>query len=245
VNVVAVIPARYASSRFPGKLLAKETGKYLIEHVYEQVCQAGLVDRVLIATDDRRIGQASDEFGAPWRMTRGDHISGTDRIAEVAGSLEADIIVNVQGDEPEIEPESIDQMIELLRGDDRADMATLAAPFPPGEDEDINNPNVVKVVVNRNGHALYFSRWPIPYRRDEKDHKPLYRKHLGVYAYRMEVLARLSKLEPTPLEKAEKLEQLRALENAMVIAVGQVERSAEGIDTSEQYAEFVKRYKSR
>ncbi len=245
MNVVAVIPARYASSRFPGKLLAKETGKYLIEHVYEQVCQAGLVDRVLIATDDRRIGQASDEFGAPWRMTRTDHISGTDRIAEVAGSLEADIIVNVQGDEPEIEPESIDQMIELLRGDDRADMATLAAPFPPGEDEDVNNPNVVKVVVDRNGHALYFSRWPIPYQRDEKDNKPLYRKHLGVYAYRREVLARLSKLEPTPLEKAEKLEQLRALENGIVIAVGQVDRSAEGIDTSEQYSKFVKRYKSR
>ena len=241
MSVIAVIPARYASTRFPGKLLAKKTGKYLIQHVYEQVCRAGLVDSVLIATDDERIGIACDEFGARWRMTRTDHQSGTDRIAEVAAELDVDIIVNVQGDEPEIEPGNIDCLIELLRSDKKADMATLASVFAPNED--IDNPNVVKVVTNRQGHALYFSRWAIPYKRDKDSERPVYKKHIGIYAYRKEVLLKLSKLETSPMESAEKLEQLRALENGMTIAVAEVEHSAVGIDTPEQYEEFVKRYK--
>jgi len=241
VSVVAVIPARYASTRFPGKLLAKQTGKYLIQHVYEQVCRASLIDSVLIATDDERIGKACDEFGAKWRMTRADHQSGTDRIAEAVDKLEAEIIVNVQGDEPEIEPSNIDCLIELLQRDEKADMATLTAVFGPKED--IDNPNVVKVVVNRKGHALYFSRWAIPYKRDKESARPIYKKHLGIYAYRKEVLLKLSKLETSPLELAEKLEQLRALENGMIIAVAEVEHSTVGIDTPEQYEEFVKRYK--
>ena len=238
--IAALIPARYGSSRFPGKLLARETGKYLIEHVYERVCQAELVDEVLIATDDERIAQACEDFGARWQMTRDDHQSGTDRIAEVVAGIETDIIVNVQGDEPEIEPGNIDTLIKVLQQDKQADMATLAAVFGPGED--INNPNVVKVVVGKNGHALYFSRHGIPYLR-EKDTQPVYRKHIGIYGYRRDALLGLSGLPASPLEQAEKLEQLRALENGMVIAVADVKHLAVGIDTPEQYSEFVQRYK--
>lgn len=243
MDVVAVIPARYASSRFPGKLLAKQTGKYLLQHVYERVIKARRIQQVLVATDDKRIAQACDEFGADWRLTRPDHPSGTDRIAEVAANLDAGIIVNVQGDEPEIEPDDIDFLIELLQTDRRADIATLASLFGP--QEDIDNPNVVKVVVDVRGHALYFSRWPIPYWRDEDklEQRGVYRKHLGLYAYRREALIKLSQLAPTLLEQAEKLEQLRALEGGLVIAVADVTHDSVGIDTPEQYEEFVQRYK--
>ncbi|KPK77311.1 MAG: hypothetical protein AMJ79_03700 [Phycisphaerae bacterium SM23_30] len=242
---IVIIPARYASTRFPGKLLANQTGKYLIQHVYEQVSRAPLVDAVLVATDDERIGQACDRFGAPWQMTRSDHLSGTDRIAEVAAGLQAEIIVNVQGDEPEIDPANVDRLIELLQTDPRADTATLAAPFEPGDD--VNNPNIVKVVLDRQGHALYFSRWPIPYQRD-RDYTAapdIYRKHIGIYAYRRQVLMRLSRMPPTPLEQAEKLEQLRILENGLVIAVAEVKHDSVGIDTPQQYAEFVRRFKQK
>jgi 3-deoxy-manno-octulosonate cytidylyltransferase (CMP-KDO synthetase) len=165
-----------------------------------------------------------------------------DRIAEATANLQADIIVNVQGDEPEIDPGHIDRLVHLLREDDEADMATLAALFQP--QEDVNNPNVVKVVVDRHHHALYFSRWPIPFCRDEGPARPagLHRKHLGLYAYRQAVLGQLSSWPPTPLEQAEKLEQLRALENGLVIAVADVEHQTTGIDTLEQYRDFVKRY---
>jgi len=241
LDVIAVIPARYASSRFPGKLLAKETGKYLIQHVYERVCRAESVREVLIATDDERIGRACEEFGARWRMTRADHACGTDRIAEVAADLEAEIVVNVQGDEPEIDPASIDRLVGVMREDAGADMGTLAAVF--GEGEDVGNPNVVKVVVDQKGRALYFSRLPIPYDRDEDEARPTYRKHIGLYAYKREVLLRLSGLACTALERAEKLEQLRALEHGFVIAVAEVVHAAVGIDTPEQYEEFVRRYK--
>lgn len=237
---IAVIPARYASSRFPGKLLARQTGKYLIQHVYERVCAAQLVDDVLIAADDERISRACAEFGAPCRMTRTDHPSGTDRIAEVAADLDAQIIINVQGDEPLIDPGHVDRLVEILRTDKKAHIATLAAPFGP--DEDINDPNIVKVVLDRSNHALYFSRWPIPCQRDETSDRPLYRKHLGLYGYRRDTLLRLSKCPPTPLEQAEKLEQLRALENEMVIAVAMVKHDAVGIDTPQQYEKFVRKY---
>ncbi len=241
MNTVAVIPARFASSRFPGKPLAKDTGKYLIQHVYERVCQASLLDGVLVATDDERIGKACDEFGGRWCMTRPDHPSGTDRIAEAVAHLHADIIVNVQGDEPEIAPDHINRLIELIRSDPQANMATLSALFAP--EDDVNNPNVVKVVVDKFYHALYFSRWPIPFNRDSQlQSSIIYRKHLGLYAYHREALLKLSQLDPTPLEKAEKLEQLRALENGMVITVADVHHTAVGIDTPQQYEEFVKRY---
>ncbi len=242
MGVIAIIPARYASTRFPGKLLANQTGKYLIQHVYEQVSRAKLVKSVLIAVDDERIGRACDQFTAAWRMTRASHPTGTDRIAEVAEELSAEIIVNVQGDEPEIDPANIDRLIELLSNDEKADMATLAALFRPGED--VNNPNIVKVVLDQQGRALYFSRCPIPYRRggDKEDTPVVYRKHLGVYAYRREVLLQLSQMPPTPLERAEKLEQLRALENGLAIAVTEVRHESVGIDTPQQYDDFVRRF---
>lgn len=241
MDVIAVIPARYSSTRFPGKLLAKETGKYLLQHVYERVVASSSLDEVIIAVDDERIGQACDEFGAKWQMTEATHESGTDRIAEVVGGLDAQIIVNVQGDEPEIDPGHIDQLVQTLRQDSWADMATLSSPFLPNED--IHNPNVVKVVVNSHKHALYFSRWPIPYHRDEGEPvaNGLYQKHIGLYAYRKAALLRFSQCQPTPLEQSERLEQLRALENQMVIAVAEVQHHGSGIDTPEQYAEFVKR----
>ncbi len=243
MKTIAVIPARYASTRFPGKLLAKETGKYLIQHVYEQVSRAGNIESVLIATDDRRIGEACDEFGAKWCMTRADHPSGTDRIAETAAGLEADIIINVQGDEPEIEPANLETLAGLLKKHSFADMATLAAPF--GKNEDVSNPNVVKVVLNNWGSALYFSRSIIPYQRDARSDKPVYYKHLGTYAYRREMLHQISQLKPTPLEQAEKLEQLRVLEYGYAIAVGIVDHAVAGIDTPEQYKAFVERYNNR
>ena len=238
LGIIAIIPARFASTRFPGKLLAKKTGKYLIQHVYEQVCQAQNIDSVLIATDDLRIACACDEFDAPRQMTRSDHISGTDRIAEVAATIRADIIINVQGDEPEIDPDNIDRVAETLKNDLYADLATLSAKFNKGED--LNDPNIVKVVTNQKNHALYFSRHLIPFFRDSA-HNDIYRKHIGIYAYRREMLLRLAQMPPTPLEQAEKLEQLRALENDMVIAVADVEHHAVGIDTPRQYEEFIKR----
>ena len=241
LGVIAVLPARYDSSRFAGKPLANQTGKYLIQHVYEQVCQARLVNEVIVATDDERIRKACDEFGACCQMTRKEHPSGTDRVAEVAERQEADIIVNIQGDEPEIEPGNIDQAVELLQQDAEADISTLCSRF--SSMEEVNNPNVVKVVIDKQGHALYFSRWGIPYQRDgqEKAALKLYRKHLGLYAYRREVLLKLCRYEPTELEKAEKLEQLRALEYGMKIAVEEVEHGAVGIDTPEQYQAYVER----
>ena len=241
--VVAFIPARYASSRFPGKALARETGKYLDEHVYERVCQARSVDQVLVLTDDRRIAEACEGFGASWRLTRPEHPSGTDRCAEAAGGLDADVIVNVQGDEPEIEPASIDTLVQALEDDAEADLATLCAPFEPSED--VGDPNVVKVVTDLRGRALYFSRWPIPFERDGRASLALHRKHLGLYAYRREALLALSRLEPSPLELAEKLEQLRALENGLTIAVVEVAHTAVGIDTPQQYAEFVARWRQQ
>jgi len=241
VSVIAVIPARYDSSRFPGKLLARQSGKYLIQHVYERVRRSVRLDCVLIATDDERIGRACEEFSAEWRMTRKDHPSGTDRIAEAAEGLKADILVNVQGDEPEIEPEHIDALVDLFRKDEKAEMATLCSPIRDAEE--IENPNVVKAVCSTEGRALYFSRYPIPYYRgDSGVSHPVRKKHLGIYAYRRETLMKLSRLSPTPLEMAENLEQLRALEHGISIAVGDVEHPAVGIDTPEQYAEFVKRY---
>jgi 3-deoxy-manno-octulosonate cytidylyltransferase (CMP-KDO synthetase) len=246
MNVAAVIPARYASTRFPGKPLVRETGKYLIQHVYEQVSRARSVADVIVATDDERIRQAVESFGGRAVMTRADHPSGTDRVAEVAAGLDAAIILNVQGDEPEIEPADIDKLVGLLAADAEVVMGTLACPFPAGADP--RDPNAVKVVLDRRGRALYFSRALIPYPRDSAGAPSSGQEwllHLGVYAYRRDFLLRLAKLPPTPAERMEKLEQLRALENGYAIAVGIVERAAVGIDTPADYAAFVKRMQSQ
>ncbi len=261
MNILAVIPARYASTRLPGKVLVKDTGKFLIQHTYEQVRQAKLPQRIIIAADDEKIIAAAQSFGAECILTSTEHQSGTDRIAEVASEVDADIVVNIQADEPEIDPAYIDKVAQLLVVHPDYPMATLVAPFKNALD--VTNPNIVKVVVmfSRHRHdvgqAIYFSRAPIPYDRAKAGVGDLknYLRHLGIYAYRRDFLLKITALSQSPLEKIEKLEQLRALENGYGILVGKVEppllRFAKqngggaGIDTPEQYAEFVKRYKLR
>lgn len=245
MTAAAVIPARFASSRLPGKPLLRDTGKYLIQHVYEQVSRADRVSTVIVATDDERIASAVESFGGRTAMTRAEHPSGTDRVAEVAAGLDADIVVNVQGDEPEIEPDSIDTLVELLTQRDSPPIATLACPF--AADADPANPNSVKVVFDQGGRAMYFSRALIPYPRDAggKIADPrAWHLHVGIYGYRRGTLLELAKLPPSPLEQAEKLEQLRFLEHGYAIAVGVVGRAAIGIDTPEDYQAFVKRYRA-
>ncbi len=236
-----VIPARFGSTRFPAKILAAATGRPLVQHVVDQVRQCKRVGRIIVATDDVRITDALKRFGTEVRMTSPAHQSGTDRIAEVAGALSDDIVVNVQGDEPEIEPEIVDALIERLISHSD-DMATAATPFAPGADP--ANPNLVKVILATDGRAIYFSRSPIPYRR-EASVEPPYLLHLGIYAYRRSFLLEFASWKPTPLEMAEKLEQLRALEHGKTIFVLKVNRATHGIDTKEQYDAFVKRWKQR
>jgi 3-deoxy-manno-octulosonate cytidylyltransferase (CMP-KDO synthetase) len=242
---LAVIPARYGSTRFPGKPLADKTGKPLIQHVVQQVHRAASIDRVVVATDDHRIFEAVTRFGGEAMMTRGDHPNGTCRIAEVVQKLgigvSADtIIVNVQGDEPEIEPRVIDELVAGLRAKPEADMATLAAEFTA--DEDPADPNIVKVVVDLRGFAIYFSRSLIPFDRDKQGVCPL--KHPGLYAYRRAFLLHYVTLPATPLEEAEKLEQLRALEHGHRIAVVKTTVRHHGIDTPSQYEAFVQRVRA-
>ncbi len=262
MKIVVCIPARYDSTRFPGKVLAQDTGKFLIQHTYERACKAGLPQRVIIAADDGRVVRAAESFGAPCVLTRADHQSGTDRIAEAVADLDADIVVNVQGDEPEIDPDHIDLLARLLVENPDVPMATLATPLRLREQ--VADPNVVKVVVaslvagrssldNRSvagaaaARAIYFSRSPIPYDRDKGGIGPAanYLRHIGIYAYRKGFLLQLATLPQTPLERTEKLEQLRVLENGHAILVGTVEHTAEGIDTPQQYAAFVQRYRTQ
>ena len=242
MKAVAIIPARYASSRLPGKPLMKETGKFLIQHVCEQAVRAATIGRVIVATDDQRIADAVLSFGGEAIMTRADHVSGTDRVAEVASGLTAEIIVNVQGDEPELEPAAIDTLVRLMESRPEAGIGTLACSFAKGTDP--TDPNAVKVVLDHTGRALYFSRSLVPFPRESAG-KPAdasrWLLHLGIYAYRREFLLKLATLPPTPLELAEKLEQLRVLEHGYPLVVGKVERAAIGIDTPEDYAAFVAR----
>lgn len=244
MSVVVVIPARYGSTRLPGKPLLRDTGKYLVQHVYERAAQARSAAAVLVATDDERIRDAVRSFGGQVVMTRPDHPSGTDRVAEVAASLNAPVVLNVQGDEPNIEPEALDLLAELM-ADPSADMATLAAPI--ATPDAYLSPHVVKVVCDDHGRALYFSRSPIPAVRDGKPdftaQPARFLQHLGVYAYRRDYLLRLAATPPHPLELAEKLEQLRALGTGGTIRVGLVGRAHHGIDTPADYAEFVRQYR--
>jgi len=239
-RVVAVIPARYQSSRFPGKALADTTGKTLIQHVYERAAAATLVHDVVVATDDERIAEAVQAFDGRSVLTRADHINGTSRIAEAIETMNAEIIVNVQGDEPEIDPKMIDRTVQrLIDAPQDVPVATLASPFGTGEDA--IDPNIVKVVVDQTGLALYFSRSLIPFDRDHTaSAAPL--KHLGLYVYRRAFLPVYVSLSPTPLEQAEQLEQLRVLEHGYSIAVAVGEAHHHGIDTPEQYERFVQRY---
>lgn len=241
MSAVVIIPARYASTRLPGKPLLAETGLPLICHVMDRAAQARGVERVIVATDDERIAQAVRAHGGTAVMTRADHPNGTCRIAEAAAGLpdRVDVVVNVQGDEPEIDPRLIERLIERLRAGDEP-MATAASRF--GADQDASDPNVVKVVTDQRGRAMYFSRARIPHDRDGGGGVPVY-KHAGVYAYRRSFLPVYVSLAPTPCETAEKLEQLRALEHGHAIAVVEAESDHPGIDTPAQYAAFVERWR--
>jgi 3-deoxy-manno-octulosonate cytidylyltransferase (CMP-KDO synthetase) len=247
MKTAIVIPARYASSRLPGKPLLKQTGKYLVQHVYERACQARRARDVVVATDDPRIVAAVEGFGGRVVLTRRDHPSGTDRVAEVARGLDADVIVNLQGDEPLVDPDALDLLPELLERDATAEMATLAVPLRSAEPW--QNPNCVKVVCDRGGRALYFSRSPVPFVRDGRPDftadPPRFLQHLGLYAYRRDFLLRLASLPPAPLEQLEKLEQLRVLDFGYRIQVGVVRHAAIGVDTYADYQQFVEQYGRR
>jgi 3-deoxy-manno-octulosonate cytidylyltransferase (CMP-KDO synthetase) len=245
MRAAIVIPARYSSSRLPGKPLLRATGKYLIQHVYEQACRAKCAADVIVATDDDRIRGAVESFGGRVAMTRADHPSGTDRVAEVAAGLTVDVVVNLQGDEPLIEPAALDLLAGLLAGDPASDMATLGVPIT---DRDAYlSPNVVKVVCDDRGRALYFSRSPIPMVRDgEPDfaaRPPRFLQHLGLYAYRREFLLRIADTPPHVLEESEKLEQLRVLGVGGTIMLGTVAHASRGVDTPADYDAFVRAYR--
>ncbi len=245
MKIIAVIPARFGSTRFAAKVLAKDTGKFLLQHTYEQACLAKLPEKVIIATDDEKIVAAAGTFDAECIMTSVEHKSGTDRIAEAVADMEVDIVVNLQADEPEIDPGSIDYLAQLLIDNPDYPMATLAAEFQNAGQ--VADSNIVKVIIDSNNSGIYFSRAPIPYDREKSGvgNVKQYLRHLGIYAYRKEFLLKITKLPQTSLEKIEKLEQLRAIENGYKILVGKVEHTCDGIDTPEQYAEFVRRYKTR
>ena len=247
MEIVAVIPARFASTRLPGKPLLAETGRPLIRHVVEAARRASRISRVIVATDDDRIAAAVSGFGGEFVMTRADHPSGTDRVAEVAAGMpEAGIIVNLQGDEPEVSGAALDLVVSLLESDPAVPMATLATPI---RDPSIYyDPSCVKVVCARSGRALYFSRSPIPHHRDRLPDAalgPIAFLHMGLYAYTRDFLLRLATLPPSPLESSEKLEQLRVLEAGHPIAVGIVEERSVGIDTHEEYRRFVERWRAK
>jgi 3-deoxy-manno-octulosonate cytidylyltransferase (CMP-KDO synthetase) len=226
-KILGVIPARFASSRFPGKVLVPISSKPMLQHVYERASQARYLTSTIIATDDERIFEAARNFGAQVRMTRSDHFSGTDRVAEVASAQDADIIVNIQGDEPLIDPDAIDSAILPLEHNPEVVMATLKKEIEePGE---VTDPNVVKVVTDHAGDAIYFSRCPIPFAGE--DHQPRHFKHIGLYVYRRRFLLGYSSLPIGSLERAERLEQLRAIENGYKIRVVETEYESLGVDT--------------
>ena len=227
-EVTVIIPARWASTRFPGKPLVKLRGKPLVQHVWERANRAKRVGRIIIATDDMRIAEAAFDFGAEVALTSPKHPTGTDRLAEVVQQLKsASIILNVQGDEPDIAPSTIDRLVEALQDDPKLGMVTAANPL--ADPADVQDPNVVKVVADLAGRALYFSRSVIPYDRDGRG-RVRYLRHQGIYGYRRKVLLGFVKWKPTPLEQAEKLEQLRALEHGIAIGVIVVRRGSVGVD---------------
>ncbi|HMK60516.1 MAG TPA: 3-deoxy-manno-octulosonate cytidylyltransferase [Dissulfurispiraceae bacterium] len=244
MSAIVIIPSRYQSTRFPGKPLSLLKNKPMVQHVYERSKAARLVDDVFVATDSKEIFDAVHNFGGKALMTSETHASGTDRIAEAANMISSegypvDIIVNVQGDEPMIKPQMIDQVISLME-DARADIGTLVKRIE--DDSEISDPNVVKAVFNSEGFALYFSRSPIPYHRElfgSRGMKSLGNrntelrmfKHIGIYTFRKKALAMFTSLAPSRLEELEKLEQLRALENAMTIKVGETLYETVGVDT--------------
>ena len=245
MKVLGVIPSRYQSSRFPGKPLADIMGKSMIFRVYEQASKANLINELIVATDDNRIADHVNGFGGKVMMTSENHENGTSRCLEVLESLnkqgkEFDVVVNIQGDEPFIQPAQIDQIIGLF-SDEKTEIASLASGIT--ENKDLFDPNVVKVVMGSQGRALYFSRQTIPFVRGSEPEiwleKNTFYKHIGIYAYRANILKKINALEVTQLEKTEKLEQLRWLENNLVIRLGITDYKGVGIDTPEDITKLI------
>lgn len=242
MNTLCVIPARYASTRLPGKPLADIAGKPMIVRVYEQASKAKRLSGVIAAVDDERVYEAVVSHGGRAMMTAKNHPTGTDRLAEVAAAHpEAELIINVQGDEPLIEPDLIDALAAAFDEDEELQMATVKSPMTDGDE--MKNPNNVKVVTDKNGYALYFSRSLLPYPR-EASGVTVY-KHIGIYAYRRDFLLRYARMEPTALERTESLEQLRALENGYKIKVIATDFRFVGVDTPEDLAEVNRLYRER
>jgi 3-deoxy-manno-octulosonate cytidylyltransferase (CMP-KDO synthetase) len=229
-KILGVIPARFSSTRFPGKVLAQIAGKSMLQHVHQRASLSTYLTSVLIATDDDRVYSAARNFGARVRMTRTDHLSGTDRVAEVASAEDAEIIVNIQGDEPLIDPAAIDAAILPMVHEPELVMGTLKKRIE--DPREIGDPNVVKVVTDSTGDAIYFSRCAIPFERERSSNTP-YFKHIGLYVYSRDFLLAYSALPVGPLETAERLEQLRALENGYRIRVVETEYESLGVDTPE------------
>lgn len=243
MTVIGIIPARYGSTRFPGKALADIGGKPMIQHVYERACQVSLFHDVIVATDDERIQQAVLKFGGHVRMTSPDHHTGTDRIAEVARDLDADIVVNVQGDEPLIQPDMIADAIHPLLKAPNISIGTLKHRI--STPDELFDPNVVKVVTDSHSRALYFSRSPIPYVKGEDMRAEGFRshtffRHIGLYAFRRDFLLHFITLPQTPLEQIEGLEQLRALEHGYLIAVVETSHESIGVDTPDDVEKVIK-----
>jgi len=245
MKILGIIPARYDSSRFPGKPLAIINGKAMIQRVYEQASKAKSISEVIVATDDERIFKAVQEFGGKVMITSKDHASGTERCQEIVASLKAsnvffDVIVNIQGDEPYIQPDQIDAATQCFN-DQNVQIATLAKKI--NSQDELFNPNVNKVIVNQKSEAIYFSRHPIPYLKNvekgrwHENHD--YYKHIGIYAYRSLILEEITKLKATPLEKAESLEQLRWLENGYCITVKETIHDSIAVDVPEDLSKFI------
>ncbi|GAX60509.1 3-deoxy-manno-octulosonate cytidylyltransferase [Candidatus Scalindua japonica] len=265
-KTAAIIPARYASTRLPGKLIKSEaseqTGKYLIEHVYNKVMEAEKVNEVVIATDDERIAEVVRSFGGCVKMTSINHSSGTDRVAEIASTLDVDYVVNIQGDEPDIKGSMIDDLIDAMSGEKEAVVCTFANTIKTVDE--FVDPNVVKVVIDKDNYALYFSRAPIPFIRDGNIHSNFsiaeeqtldevyygsktsfhFLKHLGIYMYRKEFLMAFSSLPIPEEEELEKLEQLRILFNGYKIKVVVTPFNCEGVDTPEDFERFLEKYRN-
>jgi 3-deoxy-manno-octulosonate cytidylyltransferase (CMP-KDO synthetase) len=240
-KILGVIPARFASSRFPGKVLAQISSKSMLQHVYERTSLARYLTATIIATDDERVYAAARSFGARVVMTRADHVSGTDRVAEAASAENAELVVNIQGDEPLIDPAAIDAAILPLADDPEIVMGTLKKAIE--DPREITDTNVVKVVTDRNGDAIYFSRCPIPCQRDRATPGTHF-KHIGLYVYRRDFLLGYSALPVGPLEQAERLEQLRALENGYRIRVVETECESLGVDTPEDLERVCKLFEA-
>ena len=239
-RAAAVLPVRFASTRLPGKPLLAQTGQSLIQHVWEQVRRARRLDPVIVATDDARIAEAVRRFGGQVEMTAPTHPSGSDRVAEVVRRLDLPLVVNVQGDEPEVDPGDLDRLVERLASGGE-ELITLARRMAPGEASVLADPNVVKVVLDARGRALYFSRCPVPH--GSRPEQAL--AHQGVYGWRREALLAFAAAPPCEAERAERLEQLRALHMGLHIGVVLTAHASLGIDTPSDYAAFVKRCAAR